>query len=249
MESVLRAEGLVRSYRIPNQEDGIIKVLKGLDFQIEENEFLGIMGKSGCGKTTLLKLLGLIDRPTGGNLYFKGKQVKELWVDELADIRRREIGFVFQDFYLMDSLTVEENIMLPMILDKAEEEKCFQSARDHAKHFQIPHLLKKYPYELSGGERQRVAICRALINRPDLILADEPTGNLDSKSGKIVIEALNQIYKEYKKTIVMVTHDPQVASNCTRILFLKDGMILKVLKRKGGKDEFYQEILGYMAEL
>lgn len=249
MESVLRAEGLVRSYRIPNQEDGVIKVLKGLDFQIEENEFLGIMGKSGCGKTTLLKLLGLIDRPTGGDLYFKEKQVKELWMDELADIRRREIGFVFQDFYLMDSLTVEENIMLPMILDKAEEEKCFQSAKNHAEHFQILHLLKKYPYELSGGERQRVAICRALINQPDLILADEPTGNLDSKSGKIVIEALNQINQEYKKTIVMVTHDPQVASNCTRILFLKDGMILKVLKRKEGKDAFYQEILGHMADL
>ena len=116
-------------------------------------------------------------------------------------------------------------------------------------HFQITHLIKKYPYELSGGERQRVAICRALINRPELILADEPTGNLDSKSGKIVIEALNRIYNEYKKTIVMVTHDPQIASNCSRILFLKDGNILDVLEKNGDQEEFYQRILGRMAEL
>ena len=249
MGSVLKAEELVRNYRLPNQEDGTITVLKGLDFQINENEFVGIMGKSGGGKTTLLKLLGLIDKPTGGRLYFKERQVTKLWMDELADIRRREIGFVFQDFYLMDSLTVEENIMLPMILDKAEEEKCFAGAKEHADHFQISHLIKKYPYELSGGERQRVAICRALINQPDLILADEPTGNLDSKSGKIVIEALNRIYREYKKTIVMVTHDPQVASNCSRIIFLKDGNILDILTNDKGQEKFYQEILGYMAEL
>lgn len=249
MGSILRAEELAKSYRIPNQEEDTIKVLLGLNFQIEENEFVGIMGKSGCGKTTLLKLLGLIDHPTGGNLYFKEKQVKGLWPDELADIRRREIGFVFQDFYLMDSLTVEENIMLPMILDKAEEEACFRCAREHAEHFQITHLLKKYPYELSGGERQRTAICRALINQPDLILADEPTGNLDSKSGKIVIEALNQIHEEYKKTIVMVTHDPQVASNCSRIIFLKDGLILDVLERMETQEIFYQKILGRMADL
>ena len=249
MGSILKAEELVRNYRLPTAEDGVVKVLKGLDFQIEENEFVGIMGKSGCGKTTLLKLLGLIDRPTGGELYFKERKVTELWLDELADIRRREMGFVFQDFYLMDSLTVEENIMLPMILDKAEEEKCFASAREHAEHFQIGHLIRKYPYELSGGERQRVAICRALINEPDLILADEPTGNLDSKSGKIVIEALNRIYKEYKKTSVMVTHDPQVASNCSRILFLKDGQILDVLERSQSQELFYQQILGRMADL
>lgn len=249
MGNVLKAEDLIRNYKLPNAEDGTIKVLKGLNFQIEEGEFVGIMGRSGCGKTTLLKLLGLIERPTGGTLYFKERQVEKLWRDELADIRRREIGFVFQDFYLMDSLTVEENIMLPMILDKAEEEKCFENARNHAGHFQIAHLLRKYPYEMSGGERQRVAICRALINQPDLILADEPTGNLDSKSGKIVIEALDQIHKEYKKTIVMVTHDPQVASHCSRILFLKDGLILDILEKKSSQEAFYQEILKRMADL
>lgn len=249
MGNVLKAENLIRNYKLPNKEEDTIKVLKGLNFEIRENEFVGIMGKSGCGKTTLLKLLGLIDRPTEGKLYFKERQVEELWRDELADIRRRELGFVFQDFYLMDSLTVEENIMIPLILDKAEEEKCFKGAREHAEHFQITHLLKKYPYDLSGGERQRVAICRALINQPELILADEPTGSLDSKSGKVVIEALSRINQEYKKTIVMVTHDPQVASYCSRIIFLKDGRILDILERKEGKEAFYQEILGRMAEL
>lgn len=249
MCSVLKAEGLIRNYKLPTAEDGVVKVLKGLDFRIEENEFVGIMGRSGCGKTTLLKLLGLIDRPTKGELYFKDRKVNELWQDELADIRRRNIGFVFQDFYLMDSLTVEENIMLPLILDKANEEKCFSCAREQAEHFRIDHLIRKYPYELSGGERQRVAICRALINEPDLILADEPTGNLDSKSGKIVIEALNRINRQYKKTILMVTHDPQVASNCSRIIFLKDGLILNMLERGESQEEFYQQILGHMADL
>ncbi len=249
MGSVLKAENLVRNYKLPNEEEGTIKVLKGLNFTIEEEEFVGIMGRSGCGKTTLLKTLGLIANPTEGELYFKGKKIKSLWEDERADIRRREIGFVFQDFYLMDSLTVEENIMLPMILDKADEEKCFENAKNHADHFQISRLLRKYPYELSGGERQRVAICRALVNQPSLILADEPTGSLDSKSGKIVIQAMDQINKEYKKTIVMVTHDPQVASYCSRIILLKDGLILDELKNDGDREEFYQEILGRMADL
>ena len=249
MGNVLKAEKLIRNYKLPNEKDGTIKVLKGLDFQIEENEFVGIMGRSGCGKTTLLKRLGMIDRPTAGKLYFRDRPVGELWADELSDIRRRRLGFVFQDFYLMDSLTVEENIMLPMILDKAEEAKCFENAGQHAEHFKISHLLKKYPYELSGGERQRAAICRALINQPDLILADEPTGNLDSNSGKIVIEALDKIHQEYKKTIVMVTHDPQIASHCSRIIFLKDGLILDELERKESREAFYQEILGHMADL
>lgn len=249
MSSVLKAEKLIRNYKLPNSEEDTIKVLKGLDFVIEENEFVGIMGKSGCGKTTLLKLLGLIERPTGGELYFKDNQVKKLWEDERADIRRRRIGFVFQDFYLMDSLTVEENIMLPMILDKAEEADCYKNAENYAEHFRILSLMKKYPYELSGGERQRVAICRALINRPDLILADEPTGNLDSQSGKIVIDALDNIHKEHKKTIVMVTHDPQVASYCSRIILLKDGLILDELNQGEDRERFYQEILGRMADL
>lgn len=251
MNEILKVEKLIRNYEKPSR-DGTkeeIKVLKGLDFAINEQEFVAVMGKSGCGKTTLLKVLGLIDRPTGGTFYFKGKEVKKLWNDELSDIRRREIGFVFQDFYLMDSLSVEENIMLPLILDKTNVNHCFERAKEYEKLFEINHLSHKNPYELSGGEKQRVAICRALINDPDVIFADEPTGNLDSRSGAIVVKALEDINSKMKKTIVMVTHDPQIASHCNRIIFLKDGKILKDIRRQGTKEEFYFEILEMMKEL
>ena len=252
MGTVIRTEQLYRNYsktgsRKEHPDD--IRVLRGIDLSVEEGEFVGIMGKSGCGKTTLIKVLGLIDVPTKGKLYFKKKDTESLWKDELADIRRREIGFVFQDFYLMDSLSVKENIMLPMILDKAEADQCTERAMKLSGQFGLTHLLDKNPYELSGGEKQRVAICRALINNPDVIVADEPTGNLDSKSGKIVVDEFIQINEEMKKTIIMVTHDPQMASKCKRILFLKDGVILEDLKRTGDSEGFYQEILKRMASL
>ncbi len=222
----MKVENLVRNYKMvysDRQGEEEIKVLKGLDFTIEEQEFVGIMGKSG--------------------------DASELWSDELADIRRREIGFVFQDFYLLNSLSVKENIMLPMVLDKAPVDKCYKNVETYAEKFGLSHLLEKQPYEVSGGEKQRVAICRALINNPDLILADEPTGNLDSKSGKIVIDALKDINEHMGKTIIMVTHDPQMASYCSRLILLKDGVILEDLKNSGDQELFYQEILGKMKEL
>lgn len=240
---LIRAEQLFRSYGADDE------VLKGVDLTVEEGEFVGIMGRSGCGKTTLLRTLGMIDRPTEGNVYFKGVDTEQLWADELSDIRRTDLGFVFQDFYLMDSLSVRENIMLPMILDKAEAKKCMDSAERLAEQFAISHLLSKKPCELSGGEKQRVAICRALINNPQLIFADEPTGNLDSKSGKIVVDVMENINKKMNKTILVVTHDPQVASHCTRIILLKDGVILEELQRESGTEKFYQQILSKMSEL
>ena len=226
---VLEVENLIRNYRRSSlkksEED--VKVLKGLNFAVEEGEFVGIMGKSGCGKTTLLKVLGMIDKQTGGTVRFMEEDVSEIYGDRL----------------------VEENIMLPMILGREKESVMTKAAQEYAEKFLISHLVKKNPYELSGGEKQRVAICRALINDPDLVLADEPTGNLDSKSGKIVIDALTQINREFKKTIVMVTHDPQMASYCSRIILLKDGLILDTLKRGESQEAFYQEIIGRMAEL
>ncbi|MBM6826357.1 ABC transporter ATP-binding protein [Mordavella massiliensis] len=248
---VLEVENLIRNYQKSalKKSDEDIKVLKGLNFSVEQGEFVGIMGKSGCGKTTLLKVLGMIDKQTDGVVRFMEKDTSKLYGDELADIRREQIGFVFQDFYLMDSLSVEENIMLPMILGQEKVDVMTKAARKYAEQFQISHLLKKNPYELSGGEKQRVAICRALINDPDLILADEPTGNLDSKSGQIVIDALVRINQEFGKTIVMVTHDPQMASYCSRIILLKDGVILDNLDHGDSQEAFYQEIIGRMADL
>ena len=245
MRNILEVKNLVRSYNTATFRDSKnnVNILKGISFQVVEGEFVGIMGKSGCGKTTLLKTLGMIDKPTDGTIKFMGEDTSELYGDKLADIRNSKIGFIFQDFYLMDSLSVEENIMLPMIISKQNINKMIAEAKKYAEQFQIEHLLKKNPYELSGGEKQRVAICRALINNPDLILADEPTGNLDSKSGKIVIDALNKISSEYKKTIVMVTHDPQMASYCDRIILLKDGKILEELKKGSNRETFYQTIL------
>ena len=235
---ILRINNLDRNY-------GDFKVLKGLNFSVEKGEFVGIMGKSGCGKTTFLKTIGMIDKPTGGTINFMGENTETLRGDKMAEIRNKKIGFIFQNFYLMDSLTVEENIMLPMILGGKKEnmnEKVFK----YVKQFQIEHILKKNPYELSGGEKQRVAICRALINDPELILADEPTGNLDSKSGQIVIDALCTINELMKKTIIMVTHDPKMASYCSRLILLKDGKILEDLKREKRREDFYLDIIKKM---
>lgn len=251
MSEILRVEKLIKNYYQPSREEEKqeIQVLKQLDFVVESGEFTGVMGKSGCGKSTLLKVLGLIERPTGGAVFFRKKEIQKLWDDELSDIRRRDIGFVFQDFYLMDSLSVEENIMLPLILDKTNVSECFERAKEYEELFEISHLSKKNPYELSGGEKQRVAICRALINNPELILADEPTGNLDSHSGAIVVNTLKNINIKFGKTILMVTHDPQVASNCKRVIFLKDGKIVKDIRKKGETEEFYSDILKLMKEL
>ena len=225
------------------QEGTDKNVLDKISFSIESSEFLAIMGRSGCGKSTLLRILGLVDQASDGEIQFEGESVKDLKRDKLADIRRNRIGFVFQDFQLMNSLTVEENIMLPRILNKEKIKQARIAAKEYAQQFGISQLLDKNPYNLSGGERQRVAICRALINQPEIIFADEPTGNLDSKSGGMVIDTLREVNEKLHKTIVLVTHDPQVASHCKRVLFLKDGRIMNEAVREAGQEEFYREIL------
>lgn len=244
--NIIEVKDLVRNYKTEDKE---IEVLKGLNFAIEKQDFIGVMGRSGCGKTTLLKTLGLIEWETAGKIFFWGKDRDELSVEEEAELRRNKIGFIFQDYFLMNTLTIKENMMLPMaIADKprAEMEKL---AKEYAEAFGISHLLEKSPYEVSGGERQRVAICRALMNSPEVIFADEPTGNLDSKSGNIVVQELEEINEKYGKTIFMVTHDPKVASHCKTIIFLKDGQILKTIKRQGSTEEFYKEIINCMDEI
>ena len=248
---IIKVEDLVRNYRksILKENENDVKVLKKISFDVYKGEFVGIMGKSGCGKTTLLKTLGMIDKPNEGKIYFMGEDTSGFCGDKLADIRNKKIGFIFQDFYLMDSLDVFENIMLPFYISKTVDDSKKERARVLMDKFGIRTLEKKMPAELSGGERQRVAICRALINNPEIIFADEPTGNLDSKSGKIVIDALKDINEHMGKTIIMVTHDPQMASYCSRLILLKDGVILEDLKNSGDQEAFYQEILEKMKEL
>lgn len=239
---LIKAEGLTKNY-------GNTEVLRGISLTVAQGEFLGIMGKSGSGKTTLLKILGMIDRPTGGEFTYRGSSEDELTSRESARIRREELGFVFQEFFLMDSLDILENVMLPLFIGKNADSGGKEKAKELMESFGIAGLEEKMPFELSGGERQRAAICRALMNDPQVVLADEPTGNLDSKSGKAVINALDRINQKDGKTIVMVTHDPQMASHCTRIILLKDGTILDILKKEEGTEEFYQEILARMADL
>ena len=176
-----------------NKNYGDFKASRDVNFGIEKGKLVALLGPSGSGKTTLLTLIAGLLRPSEGSIRLFRNPIESYSKSELQNLRAGKIGFIFQDFYLMDSLSVEENIMLPMIISKQNINKMIAEAKKYAEQFQIEHLLKKNPYELSGGEKQRVAICRALINNPDLILADEPTGNLDSKSGKIVIDALNKI--------------------------------------------------------
>lgn len=225
MSPIISVKNLKRSYTQPDNPQAKIEVLKHIDLDIGEGEFVGIMGKSGGGKTTLLKILGLIDRPTSGEVFFEGQNTNDLWVDELADIRRRKIGFVFQDFRLMEGLTGKENIFLPAIIDKRSESEMTAHIEKYAPILGITHLLEKKPAYMSIGERQRVAICRALINDPKVILADEPTGNLDSASGEVVMDIFNLIHQELGKTIVMITHDNDLMERFSRLVFVKDGLI------------------------
>ena len=247
-EVMIQADGLVKIYKSKQTE---VLALQGLDLTVEKGELTALIGNSGSGKSTFLNMIGGLDRPSAGSLLVDGKNLFTMGERELVCYKRDTVGFVWQNNArnLLPYLSALENIMLPMILGREKESVMTKAAQEYAEKFLISHLVKKNPYELSGGEKQRVAICRALINDPDLVLADEPTGNLDSKSGKIVIDALTQINREFKKTIVMVTHDPQMASYCSRIILLKDGLILDTLKRGESQEAFYQEIIGRMAEL
>ena len=222
---IIRTDHLCKTY----DETKNTLVINDVSFEVQTGEFLGIMGRSGCGKTTLLKMLGLIEPVSSGRLELFGKEVSNLKSWDKSEIRRQQIGFVFQDFQLIDALTARENIILPRILSKTGKDN--NLVENLAEAVQISELLDRHPDGFSGGEKQRVAICRALINDPEIILADEPTGNLDSKSGKQVVQILEGVNKTLGKTIVMVTHDPLVASSCKRILFLRDGKIASELIR------------------
>ena len=238
--------------------DDVTKVYEGkvthrainqLGFEVEKGEFLAIMGPSGSGKTTLLNLISTIDDLTSGNILIDGINPHELDKDELAVFRRRKLGFVFQDFNLLQMLTVEENLVLPLTLDYIPLGKMANRVISIADRLSLKPILHKRPNEISGGEAQRTAIGRALIHRPDLILADEPTGNLDSKASREVLELLSAINKEEGATIIMVTHDPIAASYCNRVLFIKDGEFFNEIYSDERRQTFYQRILNVLSLL
>lgn len=227
----------------------ISTALKDISFNIDDGEFVGIMGPSGSGKTTLLNLISTIDKPTSGTITLKGRNIFNLKGDDLALFRRRELGFVFQDFNLLNTLTIGENIILPLTLENVDLREQESRLKKVSKILGIEGLLDKRTYEVSGGQAQRTAIGRALINNPTLLLADEPTGNLDSASARDVMEHLERINKEEKVTTMMVTHDPLAASYCNRILFIKDGEIYNEIYKGDNRIKFYQEIIDVLSLL
>ncbi|PGL71015.1 ABC transporter ATP-binding protein [Bacillus sp. AFS055030] len=227
----------------------ISHAIKHISFSIEPGEFVGVMGPSGSGKTTLLNLISTVDQPTTGEIQIKGINTKQLNSDDLALFRRRELGFVFQDFNLLDTLTIAENVVLPLTLDNISVLEQESKLYSIAKTLRIDHLLDKRTYEVSGGEAQRTAIARAIIHNPSLLLADEPTGNLDSRSARTVMELFEKVNKEQKLTTIMVTHDPVAASYCERIIFIKDGLIYNEIHSGGSRLQFYQQVIDVLSLL
>ncbi len=225
------------------------RAINQLNFEVERGEFVAIMGPSGSGKTTLLNMISTVDRPTAGEVLVDGVNPQDLSKNELAYFRRRQLGFIFQDFNLLQTLNVEENIVLPLTLDGMKVEEMQKRVSEIAAHLDLESILQRLPNEISGGQAQKTAIGRALIHKPSLILADEPTGNLDSNSSKDVLELLGKINKRDQTTIVMVTHDPIAASYCDRVLFIKDGEFFNEIYRDDQRQTFFQRILNVLSLL
>lgn len=220
-----------------------VKALSDISFKVEDGEFLGIMGPSGSGKTTLLNILAGIDKVTSGEIFIGSKNIVNMKKDEMAIFRRNNMGFIFQEFNLLDSLTVRENIGFPLTLDKVKPKVIDEKVDELIKYFGLKGVENSYPYNISGGQKQRVAEARALIKEPKIILGDEPTGNLDSKSSNNIMESFKRINEERKATIVMVTHDPFAASFCKRIIFIKDGAIKLEINSNGNRKEFFDKVI------
>lgn len=203
-----------------------LKVLHDISLEIKEGEMLGIIGKSGCGKTTLLKTLGGMLKPTSGKIFYQGKDIYQYTNEALADYRRLNVGMIFQDYKLINNISVRENIMIPLILNHDDIEYAISKSEEMARILMVEDKMECYPYELSGGEKQRVAIGRALINNPNVILADEPTGNLDPKTTEDVINLLLKIKKKYNKTVIIVTHDMEIGTYCDRMIKIDQGTVV-----------------------
>lgn len=227
----------------------VTRALHDIHLTIEQGEFVGIMGPSGSGKTTLLNLVSTIDAPSTGEVLINGKNPFALKRKELAAFRRRELGFVFQDFNLLDTLTVAENIVLPLTLDRRPLREMEKKLDRIADKLGIRDILGKRIYEISGGQRQRAAIARAMIPGPSLLLADEPTGSLDSNSSRVVMELLEGINRSEGTTMMLVSHDPLAASYCDRVVFIKDGMLSSEIHRGDSRQAFFQKIIEMLSFL
>ena len=241
MQNILSVEHIEKYY---GNKGNVTKAVDDISFEVGKGEFIGIMGASGSGKTTLLNCISTIDSATAGHININGMDITKLNSKKLSQFRREQLGFIFQDFNLLDTLTAYENIALALTIVKTPVTEIDVRVRQVAKELEIEEVLQKYPYQMSGGQKQRVASARAIVTNPALILADEPTGALDSKSSRMLLESFEKLNKNLSATILMVTHDAFTASYCHRILFIKDGKIFDELVR--GEDtrrQFFNKII------
>ena len=248
MEHILTLEQVKKYYG--GTAGNITRAVNGISMYVDKGEFAAIMGASGSGKTTLLNCISAIDTVTSGHIFVNGQDITKISEKDLADFRRENLGFIFQDFNLLDTLTIEENISLSLIINKKNPELIKEKVRAISDRLEITDILSKFPYEVSGGQKQRCACARALIGDSKLILADEPTGALDSKSSRMLLETLSDMNRKFQATILLVTHDPFSASFCERVLFLKDGQIFnEILKGEKNRKVFFTEILDILTLL
>ena len=247
MEEILTVTDLTRVY---GKGTAAARALDGVSLSLEAGEFVGVMGPSGSGKTTLLNCVSTIDRPTSGSIVIDGKELTGLTGRELSRFRRERLGFIFQDCNLMDTLTAFENIALSLSIVRAPAGEIEGRVKEMANLLGISDCLDKYPYQMSGGQQQRCAAARAMVTRPALVLADEPTGALDSRSSKLLLDRLEELNREMGATILMVTHDAFTASCCRRVVFLRDGRIFLELRREGeDRRAFFRKIIRVVSEM
>ena len=248
MSIILEVKNVEKYY---GNKGSLTKALDDISFFVEEGEYVGIMGASGSGKTTLLNCVSTIDRVTSGHIMIAGQEITKLKGSHLNRFRREDLGFIFQDFNLLDTMTAYENIALALSIQKRKAKEIDKRVREVAKQLDITDILTKYPYQMSGGQKQRVASARAVITKPRLVLADEPTGALDSKSARMLLQSLEYLNNDLKTTILMVTHDAFSASYAKRIIFIKDGKIFTELRKENGETRkaFFNRIIDVVSVL
>ncbi|MEO2076102.1 MAG: ABC transporter ATP-binding protein [Bacillus sp. (in: firmicutes)] len=247
MEIILDARGVNKVF---GNRKNSFSALRDIDLKMVKGEFVGVMGPSGAGKSTLLNVLSTIEKPSSGVIMVDGQNVSGMSDKDLTEFRRGKMGFIFQDYNLLDTLTVEENILLPLAFSRKSPGEINNRVIDLATRFGIKEILDKYPYEISGGQQQRTAVCRAIVGNPSILFADEPTGALDSKSAYQLLETLSGLNQEKQSTILMVTHDAYAASFCSRVVFIKDGALYtEIRKGEQSRKQMFQQILNILSTL